>query len=160
MKKLFVILALLVSISASSQWVNVPNGLSTNQIIYSLAANGDNIFAGAGNIYVSTNNGANWSPTSFNNFGSSLLVDGINVYAGTIHGVYISTNNGTNWTQLVVTTYTVWGLAKNGNNIFAGTDGSGVYRSTNNGQNWEHTSLNNKMVSSLAVIGNNIFVGD
>jgi hypothetical protein len=164
MKKLIFLLAavLLSSAQLYSQWVNVPNGLSTNKIFWTLASSGNNVFAGNNNgVYISTNDGTSWSLTSLDKPGFSLLADGVNLYAGTIHGVYLSTNNGNNWTQLVVTTYSVWGLAKNGDNIFAGTNGNGVYRSTNNGQNWEQTSLStNKVVSSMAVIENNVFAGD
>ena len=55
--------------------------------------------------------------------------------------------------------YTVWALAANGNNIFAGTLCCGVSISTDNGTSWAQTSLNNREVFSLAVNGNNVFAG-
>jgi hypothetical protein len=160
MKKLLVILAMLVSMSTNAQWVNVPNGLSTNQVLYSLAANGDNIFAGTWtNIYLSTNNGGNWSLTLPNKGGNVFLVDGNNIYAGTSNGVYKTSNNGTNWSLLGNITQSIYALAKYGDTIFAGNY-NGVFRSINNGTNWTQTSLYSlKWIQTLAIKGNNIFAG-
>jgi len=53
---------------------------------------------------------------------------------------------------------TVYALAINGNNVFAGAAQYGIYLSTNNGMNWAQTALN-KSVSSIVVNGNNVFAG-
>ncbi len=66
------------------------------------------------------------------------------------------------WVQMgsgIGTGQTVYALAINGNNLYAGTLDSGIYFSTNSGNNWIHSSLNNKTVTSLAVSGNNIIAG-
>ncbi|MFA7361062.1 MAG: T9SS type A sorting domain-containing protein [Candidatus Kapaibacterium sp.] len=158
MKKLLVILAMFISMNTNAQWVNVPNGLSTNQEIWSMASIGNNLFAGNYNgVYISTNDGANWSLTSLNINGNVLLVSGSNIYAGTTNGVHLTSNNGTNWNQLGVGPQGVWALAKYGDTIFAGT-GNGLYRSINNGTNWTLTTGGN--ISSLAINGNHIFAGD
>jgi hypothetical protein len=162
MKKLIFLFAavLLSTAQLYSQWVNVPNGLSTNQEFWSMASNGNNLFACNYNgVYISTNDGANWSLTSLNKQGNVLLVDGSNIYAGTDLRVYVSSNNGQNWSQMGTdSVVAVWGLAKYGDTIFAGSV-RGVYRTTNNGQNWVQT-LTNKNISSLAINGNYIFAGD
>ncbi len=113
-----------------------------NKKVYSLAVNGNNIFAGTnGNgVYLSTNNGTNWIAINnglTNNVIYSLEVSGNNIFAGTGgEGVYLSTNNGTNWVQTALNNKSVYSLTVNGNNIFAGTADSGVFFSTNNGISW------------------------
>jgi hypothetical protein len=162
MKKLIFLFAavLLSTAQLYSQWVNVPNGLSTNQEFWTMASSGNNLFAGNNNgVYISTNDGANWSLTSLNKQGSVLLVDGSNIYAGTPLRVYVSSNNGQNWSQMGTDSVVgIWGLAKYGDTIFAGSDSRGVYRTTNNGANWTLTKSGS--ISSLAINGNYIFAGD
>jgi hypothetical protein len=146
------------------QWVQVSNGMG-NQIVYSLAYSGNNIFAGtdSNGVYLSTNNGTNWTQTSLNNREvDAIAVNGNNIFAGTYYnfGVYLSTNNGTNWTQTSLNNRSVFSLAVNGNTIFAGTNNShGVYISTDNGISWNQTSLNNRNIYALAINGNYIFAG-
>ena len=161
MKKLLIVLALLVTVSANAQWVKVLNGLSYNSPVWSLATSGNNVYAGSGfGVYYTTNDGSNWIRTNLNNAaGYSILINGTNIFAGTQNGVYKTTNNGTNWTQMGLTV-PIWTMAKYGDTLFAGTQPLGVYRSTNNGLNWTQTSLNNKLISSLAIKDNMIFAGD
>jgi hypothetical protein len=52
----------------------------------------------------------------------------------------------------------IFSMAKNGSNIFAGTNG-GVYLSTNEGLNWIHTALKDCSVQALVASGNNLFAG-
>ncbi len=69
---------------------------------YSLAAIGNNIFAGMAvyGVYKSTNNGLNWAQTSFNNQTiNDLLVYGDNLFAATSQGIYLSNDYGTTWIQ-------------------------------------------------------------
>jgi hypothetical protein len=184
MKKLILLFVVALIFNSSflinncmSQWVQMSNGMGSNQTVRSLAAYGNaisgyNIFAGTGlyptltGVYLSTNNGENWTQTALNN----RVVDALatlenNIFAGTDNypvgtgGVYLSTNNGTNWTQTGLNNHVIRTLAILGTTVFTGTMDSGVYRSTNNGTNWIKTSLNNQDVLSLAVSGNNIFAG-
>jgi photosystem II stability/assembly factor-like uncharacterized protein len=145
----------------NSQWVQKPNDMGANKQVWALAVSGDNIFAGTNaGVYLSTNNGENWSLTSLNNqSGNALLVNGNNLFAGTNNGIFLSTNNGLNWTQTGLSSGSVWALAVKNNYLFAGTSGSGIYISTNNGVNWTHT-VPTSYVSSLIVHGNNILAGD
>ena len=178
MKKLFLFLLFIIvhctlSIeNCKSQWVQMSNGMGTTQTVNDLASIGSNIFAGTVNypfgfVYISSNNGINWTQTNFNGGPIySLAVKGNNIFAGTYdnygHGfgsVYYSTNNGTNWTLTYLNCHGVLALATSGNNIFAGTLDSGVYLTTNNGLNWTQSGLNSNTISSLAISGNNIFAG-
>jgi hypothetical protein len=159
----FILNFLIFTTSSYSQWeqCNGPYG----GIVNALAISGSNIFAGTYNgVFLSTNNGANWTPTSLNNkYVHSLAISGSNIFAGTqSSGVYLSTNNGASWTQTSLNNRTVRSLAISGSNIFAGTDSNGVYLSTNNGANW--TQINDGFnpvptVSSLAIGNNYIFAG-
>jgi hypothetical protein len=58
---------------------------------------------------------------------------------------------------------TVWSLAINGNDVFAGTAfNSGVYISTNNGTSWTSISSGlptNNGITSIIVSGTNLFAG-
>jgi len=163
--------------NCSSQWVQMPNGMGTDQTVWSLASSENNIFAGTGRyptltgIYLSSNSGENWTQTALNDhtvyalaaYGSTLsgyyIFAGVDNYPVGTGGVYLSTNNGTNWTQIGLNNHVIRTLAILGTTVFTGTMDSGVYLSTNNGTNWIQTSLNNKDVLSLAVSGNNIYAG-
>ena len=165
MKKIFFILLVFhFSLTiGNAQWVQKSAGMGANVKVWSIAVNGINIFAGTdAGVYLSANNGENWSQTSFNSQpGNVLLIDGLNIFVGTSGGVFRSTNNGLNWTKLASINGSVWALAVYGSYIFAGTNFQlGVYRSTDYGMNWTQTTLNNAEISSLAVIGNNLIAGD
>src|SRR5258706_5473973 len=92
----------------------------------------------------------------------SLTSSGNNLFVGTSHpssGVFLSANNAATWSQTSLNNQSIYSLATNGNNIFAGTVDNGIYLSTNSGATWTQTSVNNESVYSLAVNGNNIFGG-
>jgi hypothetical protein len=145
-----------LSVNSGSSW----NQTSlNNQIVYSLAAQGNNVYAGtfSNGVYFSANNGATWFQTPLNNqYVRSLAANGNYVFAGTF-GLYLSTNNGTSWTQTLFGQY-VYSLAVNGNYVFAGT-GNGVFLSTDNGTGWSPTTLENREVDALAVNGDNVYAG-
>ena len=157
------LLTLVITENCMSQWIQCSSGLEAGTV-HALAVSGNNIFAGTQGlgIYLSTNNGQNWTHTALNNKNiSSLAVSGNYIFAGIWNssGVYLSTNNGTTWTQTMLNNKSVESLVVSGNNIFAGTTSYGVYLSTNNGQTWDQTALNSLSVCCLAVSGNNIFAG-
>jgi hypothetical protein len=167
MKKLFVVLLMLAAMNVNAQWVQMSNGMG-NQNVTSMVASGNNIFAGTdslnlyGNVYISTNNGTNWSKTNFPSQPVwSLAVIGTNILAGTAGGgILYSSNNGNTWnvsslTGRVICTFTVLG-----NNIFAGAVEYGVYMSTNNGVNWSIVNFLWHSVYALTSHGNNIFAGN
>ncbi|MBI5402982.1 MAG: T9SS type A sorting domain-containing protein [Ignavibacteriae bacterium] len=161
MKKVIALLAFaFFTANCFSQWEQKSNGMGTNKIVWSMAASGNNIFAGTSNgIYLSTNNGDNWTISLNGQSGNSMFINGSNFWLGTDHGVFLSTNLGTNWVQTGLTTGSVWELTVKDNYIFVGTSGSGIYISSNNGVNWTHT-VPDLFISSLAVSGNYIFAGN
>ena len=155
---------LLPSENANAQWMQMSNGMGTNQSVVCLASNGNNIFAGTWSlgVYLSTNNGTNWMQTALNNKTvNALAISGSNIIAGidSPGGVYFSTDTGTTWTQTQwsLNGLIVFSLAVNGNSVFAGTD-LGVYRSTNNGNSWDIIQ-GSLYAYSLVANGNNIYEG-
>jgi hypothetical protein len=163
-KRILVILAMLLAMSANAQWVQMSNGMG-NGYVYSFAISGNYIFAGTdtGGVYLSTNNGSSWTHTaSINNSVYSLAITGSNIFAGDGGEVLLSTNNGISWTQTALHRPVI-SLAISGSNIFAGTHypqyGEGVFLSTNNGTTWTQTALNDKNIYSLIISGSNIFAG-
>lgn len=148
--------------SVSSQWVHIPNGMGSRNI-YTMAAQGNNIFAGAsmGGVYLSTNNGSNWNQTSLTApIIHSVFADGNYIFAGTAQtGVYSSTNNGANWIQTPLNNKTIYSFTKKNNILFAGSDSNGVYKSTNNGGNWNSSGLPGVTIYSLTQNGSLIIAG-
>jgi photosystem II stability/assembly factor-like uncharacterized protein len=145
-----------------AQWIHVPTGMENNYV-YSMAVNGNNIFAGTSSngVYLSVNNGTSWSNTSLNNrIIQSLFVNSNTVYAGTSeYGIYYTADNGSNWTQSSLNNKTIYSLTAKDNILYAGTDSSGIFYSTDNGSSWTPTSFNNYTVYSLTSGGGVLIAG-
>ena len=150
--------------NSGTNWSSVNNGFPVNTVALVFIVSGTNLFAGteAGGIFLSTDNGANWTPMS-NGLTSlqvnSLAVSGSTLFAGTSGGVFLSTNNGANWSASnfgLPANTSVNALTVSDTNIFAGT-ASGVFLSTNNGTSWTNAGSAISSVNTLAVIGTNVF---
>src|SRR4030066_2067954 len=94
---LFLLLAILFQQTIISQWVYTNGPYGT--YISGIAVSGANIFAEAGGVFLSTNNGTSWEPanTPFPHF-NQMVQMGQYLFAGTENGVFFSTDNGTSWT--------------------------------------------------------------
>ncbi len=150
-----------ISTNNGDNWSSAP-GL--NGSIYSIAANGNFVFAERqGILYRSTNLGNNWSQTPLPvNSINAIVTNGSIVYAGTDNnGVYISTDNGVTWNQTSLNNQTIKSLAVTGSNVFAGTTTGGVYYSNNNGTSWvqKNEGLTNLSADALLINGNYIYLG-
>ena len=144
-------------------------------IVYSLAYDGQKVFAGIGgnsnNLYVSTNNGNNWSPSSNGLPTSSaqvisILINGTYSFTGTSgdrNGLYKSTNNGLNWIFSFYNTNAanVSTFYEMNGRIFVGTVGQGISCTTNNGSNWTNTSdgLEGGQIISIGSCDSVLFTG-
>lgn len=159
---------LLIVDACYGQWVNPSNNVVGQGTVYSLAALGNDIFAGTYyyGVYKSTNNGINWLQTTLSTpdcFSFTTL--GNNIFVGTDYnsGIFLSSNSGTSWAQVNngLSSHQVLALKTLGVTLFAGTYGGGIFQSTNNGSNW--TSLNNGLtnlyVRSIAVSEAFLLVG-
>ncbi len=152
-----------------ASWTEVISGLPWigGLVVLSIAVQGTKVFAGtSAGLFVSTNNGSSWSPTTGPGGIFSFAVSGTNLFAGTGGGVFLSTDNGTSWTQrnTGLTHISVGALCVSGANLFAATNG-GVFLSSNNGTSWSvvNTGLNySSEVKSVVVpydLSTNIFAG-
>ncbi len=152
-----------------SNWVEVNNGISV-LFINTLAVSESNIYAGArysvsgGGVFLSTNNGDNWTYIGLTDYEIyALAIIGNNLFAGTDGGVFLTTNNGGNWTAVNsgLTEDDIYALTVSNNNLYAGTS-AGVFFSSDNGASWMDISsatLSDKTVHSIAVHQVNIIAG-
>jgi hypothetical protein len=152
----------------NSQWVQMSNGI-TGANVMSLAANGTYIYAGTYDhgIYISTNNGVNWTPTglitsfSVNSIiaNSTYLLAGVGTSQG---GIWWSSNNGSSW-LCVLSNVSITSLAVKSNYAFAGNDRQlnplGIYISTNNGSSWTQSAFNNVGIGALFTKDETIYAG-
>jgi hypothetical protein len=164
MKKLFIILAMLVAINASGQWVQM-NGI--NSFVLSLEKNNNKMYAGAENngVYFSSDFGVTWSQTSLTGISiNDLLVIGDTIFAAATNwpyglgGVYMSTNDGINWMRIGINGKSIECLYYNEYNIYAGTS-VGTYMSTDYGNSWNYIGPYADYTRCVATKGNFVFTG-
>jgi len=138
---------ILQSSDEGKNWTQVNTGLPKYLTPFvAVIASGQNLFASTYDtlfgpfqdkygVFLSTNNGANWSTVNTGLTDStdvnSFAVSGSNLFAGSYDGhVFLTTNNGTNWTAvdsgLVWEAGSVYSLIMSGTNIFA--EASEVWR--------------------------------
>lgn len=151
MKNLILILVLLISSIANTQWVNIRPQLNTKfyqtgGITYMLTGT-----TTEGYIYSTTNEGTTWNSLSgvILNSGtlySFALKNTTTIVVGTSSGIKYYNNT------LYQTSNVTWetrSVICDGTNFYAGTS-QGVYKSTNNGANW--TSLGDLSGISVSII--------
>ncbi len=167
-----------ISTNNGTNWAQRNTGL-THQYINVLAANGTNLYAGAGNggLFLSTNSGTNWTQINDNSFLFPITAISITndnkIFIGTDGGGgFCSTDNGTSWKPLWNTmsmSSSVLSLANNsngtgGSNIFAGGGSyDGIKLSTDNGDSWN--TVNNGLDTtstfySIVVKDNKIYASN
>lgn len=149
MKKIIFVFLLILLYSNISfpQWQQL-SGINPNWV-KSLASNGSNIFAGnfllvdddkldtGLGVYVSSNNGVNWSITSLQIAPSCLHFRNSRLFA-CAGGLFYTDNNGLNWTSVSLPGL-IQSAASNGTYVFCGGT-SGIFASSNNGVNWSTIS--------------------
>jgi hypothetical protein len=163
------------STDGGESWTRVKSGLTNAQVgAFATSSEGNGtgnskIFAGAGSLFVSTDDGANWSVVragagTLSGF-VPLAVSGATVVAGTTYwkgGLFRSTDNGTNWSDVSAefTNPQVRALIHSGADFIASTD-EGTYLSTNNGSNWQRvgSSPGNRGATAFAVSHPYLFAG-
>jgi hypothetical protein len=95
-----------------------------------------------GGVFVTNNNGANWTNASNGLSASAImtfLVDGTNLYAGTRKGGIFYSTNGTSWSSLNIglRSLNISSLYIKGDTLYAGTEDRGVWtRSKINSYVW------------------------
>jgi hypothetical protein len=137
-----------------------------------LLISGNNILAGTygGGIYLSSDNGNNWTEKNSGLKSRDILslsISGNNVYAGTQgFGIFMTTDDGNKWIEINngltgMKQLCINSIVANENIVFAGTCGDGIFLSTNFGNNWikKNKGLTNLEPKSLSIYGNYIFAG-
>lgn len=152
------------STNYGASWIDISAGLT--QGAYSIASYNNTLYAGSlGTVYISTNNGANWT-ASTNNLPSTninrIFASAGNILITSANKIYRSTNNGANWNAVAgMQTRNIYNFTSVGSNYFACGD-SGVYISTNSGANWQKVNTGLPVLESAYSItsnGNALFVG-
>lgn len=158
-----------------SSWEQASNGISL-PYISTIAAGTSALYAGSilGGVYVSTNDGANWTGpgSGLPGFGgvNTIYVDGTTIWAGiSSNGIYRSTDNGATWAArsngLPAFSRNVSSITRSGSTLFAGLTSSAtgcVYVSTDNGANWTSASTGIPASSycfALYSVGQFVFAG-
>lgn len=141
-------------------WGQLSTGM-TDKRIYSIAASGNNVFAGTmSGVQVSTNNGFNWQPGNSGMFAqrvNAFTSSGNNLFAGSENaGVFRSSNEGASWVQVNsgFVDIAVRQMVSTSSAIFAA--GYGLYRSTNSGANWIRLSNSSSRILTVTP-GDKIF---
>jgi len=136
------------SIDEGKSWVMINNGLSTGDYVNNVfSLNGNLLEAGNRGIYLSTNNGDNWTQTNVSVNVASFTVSGSDIYACGGNSIYKSSDKGSSWntinsTGLSGASSTV--IFSSNNNLFINNTGNsnsgsifaGIFKSTDNGITW------------------------
>lgn len=157
------------SIDNGNSWSNT--GFSQSGNVNCIRTVGSKIFASVfgDGIFVSNDNGNNWSPINSGLLTlniSTLGANGSTIFSGgpySNYGVYSSNNNGVSWNSAssgLSSNVGVSSFISNGSTIFVAVQTS-VYMSLNNGSSWINISngLNSNYIYSLAIHGNYLYAG-
>jgi photosystem II stability/assembly factor-like uncharacterized protein len=165
-----------------NDWTAANIGLAKDTVV-SLAVNAGALLAGTlhKGIFISTNNGGSWTavnkglpnnPLDTISYAqiNDIAAVGSNLLTCTFSGgVFLSRNSGTSWTAINtgLTNTSVYSLAVNGSDLFAGTGaGGGVFVSSDSGATWR--AVNNGLtytpgmvysVYELAASNGHLFAG-
>jgi ligand-binding sensor domain-containing protein len=168
-------------------WTPANNGIDRNYWgVQAIATDGTRLFAFASrinpaftaiiyNMYVSNDNGNNWTETltTANASINSLASSGNNIFVGSYQSIYLSTNGGSSWADigdaLPIVPIPVLSekfkfintLVTNNNLLFAGIYANGVYLTTNNGVSWRaiNDGLGSLDILKLEISGNYLLAG-
>lgn len=146
------------SVNNGSRWTQVMT--APNSVISFAVNSGGRIFAGTqgSGVYLSTDNGNNWSPQNTGFRSLAILALALNVndhaFAGThCSGIFRSTNNAASWTPvnagLKYTEIISLAVDQTSGYVFAGTDCGGIFRSTDSGDDWTWVGLPNQTIAAL-----------
>jgi photosystem II stability/assembly factor-like uncharacterized protein len=143
MKTLVVFLT--ISSCIYPQWVKVSQDSSITGTSWNFDSNQSKIYAAGYNLYVSTNEGTDWTdvilPGYFNGYVNDVDVNENWIYVGTGMGFHFSSDNGNTWFRSGTFTQNIRNLASHSNFILASVFASGLlYRSTDYGYTWAQLS--------------------
>lgn len=152
---LIFIICFISALQIPAQWVkaNGPYGGISH-----LAVSGSTVFAGAQDLYRSTDNGTNWTRLDLSiQFVRALAANKTKIFMASTQGIYVSGDNGDSWVKtgnIVVSSF-----AFLGKNIFAVDELSkGIYISTDDGANWAslNSTIDTLSIFAIATTGSYI----
>lgn len=165
-----------LSTDGGMSWVPAGTALQ-NRNINCIVADDSDIFAGATNgLFLSTDNGMNWSEVMSNQSITALTVFDKSLIVGVGYGIFRTTDDGTSWTEIDsgVKGQLINALAVLGNDLLAGITTpqavpvggqyipeGGIYMSADSGAGWTAVAggLPNTPVTCLAVKDGDVFAG-
>jgi len=150
--------------------------------IYSIFAEGNNVYVGSGNGFrLSRDGGKTWKTINLNPSQNgqpvySVFASKNSVYAGTYDysgfdggrtysgGRFLASNNkGETWSVNVTASARVTSVYANNNQIYFGTEGKGLAISENGGKTWRYVGkaqgFPSDNVVAIAGVGNKVYVG-
>ena len=150
------------SLNNGLQWVNV-NQVWNSLKVQALLIKGSNLYAGTEwGLYVSSNNGLNWSSRDSTQQSVQALAATGNYLFKAIgyNGVFCSTDDGLHWisSNSGLPNTNINNFTVVDNVLYAGT-GQGIFFSSNYGSNWNQIGLSNYSVKDITKIGSSIFAG-
>jgi photosystem II stability/assembly factor-like uncharacterized protein len=123
--------AVYTSTDNGAAWDNISPSGSYGGIDAIATVDGNLIVGSSEGLFLSSDNGMNWSDAFIQNFGiTSLLTVGSNVFAGTTGGIFVSTDGGVTWKaeNQGLSSFSITALIVNGADLYAGTTSAGVWR--------------------------------
>lgn len=130
---------------------------------YSMTESDSVVIAGGNGIYVSFDQGENWSKKGPNTGIQSLASSGKYIIAGSVQGViYFSSDHGSSWaasSDTLAPFVTIWSLFWSDSLCYAGTD-DGIYLSSDFGSSWSNIGFKYSTVQAVARVGSYLFAGN
>ena len=157
MKRILIILAILVALNASAQWL-MQHPSPTNQTLKNIQMiNSKTGYTSGyyGTLLKTTNAGVNWInlnlPTTKDLSSIFFLDENTGYIAGMVGLLAKTTNGGLNWTfRSYDTTKSIMSIYfKNENEGYLGAYPGGLYRTINGGLNWTTVDTNIYMVRKI-----------
>ncbi len=134
--------------------------------IYKLVICDNKIYIGTNNgVYYSTD-GVVWASVNTglsNTIVTTLAVNGLDIFAGTLGGVFLLTSGDSAWSSVNngMTANKINSFSNVGNNLFAGSETAGVFLTTDNGNTWDakNNGLSDLHIISMCTGGTNVYAG-
>ncbi len=159
------------AMAQSTPWTSLNTGIQGGNIT-SVFSFGDYLYAGTyyDGIYVSTDKGNNWKPSSNGlpkfSYITSIVSDGVNLFAASYYsGIYISTDKGVTWKNMLNQQVTAMQLINGSlfcatvNGIWVTTDSGVTSKTVNNGLPSGPAGTGIAGVNCLASKDNSLFAG-
>lgn len=154
-----------VSSNAGNTWTDINlNIAELEELVYSVAANGNKVYANPELVVTSFDGGTTWtfldSTFTLNNWVSDIKIIANTLFVGSNSGVYKSNNDGALWTAAGLSNHYIEKLFYDGTTLYA--VGDGIFFSSNLGNTWSDISINNIpdfFAHDILKTGNNLVIG-